>query len=123
MISCSEAWRQLKVHPNIGNANLQLLAEVVARQSKPEENAQSALKKEHRRSDWFDGPHGTLLTVFDNMRGIEEEGEDGNSKVPSSTLSNLEAPELSPAAGKRLIKFVAQKSLQEALEMLDKAKT
>ncbi|KAI9616240.1 hypothetical protein KEM48_005333 [Puccinia striiformis f. sp. tritici PST-130] len=30
-VPCSEAWRQLKAHPNIGLANLQLLADVVAR--------------------------------------------------------------------------------------------
>lgn len=34
-VSCSEAWRQLKAHPNIGLANLQLLADVVARKSIP----------------------------------------------------------------------------------------
>ena len=33
MIPCSDAWRQLKGHPNIGSANLQMLAEVVAHRS------------------------------------------------------------------------------------------
>lgn len=37
--NCGQIWSQLKQHPNIGSANLQLLAEVVARKSHSDEEA------------------------------------------------------------------------------------
>lgn len=39
---CSDAWRQLKAHPNIGYANLQLLADVVSRRTRCDGPASTA---------------------------------------------------------------------------------
>ncbi|EFP77585.1 uncharacterized protein PGTG_03541 [Puccinia graminis f. sp. tritici CRL 75-36-700-3] len=91
-VSCSEAWRQLKAHPNIGLANLQLLADVVARKSAPHSSSSSSIDQNassiyHQQGHPHEGesnsswpssqsmlenedsifsPHVTLSTVFEN---------------------------------------------------------
>jgi len=98
-VSCSEAWRQLKAHPNIGLANLQLLADVVARKSTPnssyssvEPNSSSLHYHHHSQSherdsnsswpsshsmleneDSIFSPHVTLSTVFENTHSDFDE--------------------------------------------------
>ncbi|EGG11772.1 uncharacterized protein MELLADRAFT_102213 [Melampsora larici-populina 98AG31] len=130
MVSCSDAWRKLKVHPNIGNANLQLLADVVARQcasSDPTRSnhgisnntpiERSAVEERAIASQWSQGPHATLATVFENVQESQGGSRTGS---PNSTESPQSDPG-STTAGNRLIRFVAKRSLQDALNMLDGA--
>lgn len=132
MVSCSDAWRQLKVHPNIGNANLQLLADVVARQcasSNPTTSnheisnntpiERSVTEEKAMASQWSQGPHATLATVFEN---VQESNGGSSTGSPNSTESPRSDPG-STIAGNRLIRFVAKRSLQDALNMLDSANT
>ncbi|KAH9808876.1 hypothetical protein DFH28DRAFT_1226111 [Melampsora americana] len=130
MVSCSDAWRTLKVHPNIGNANLQLLADVVSRQcasNHPTTSNQETSKTSIERSElsdenaiasqWAQGPHATLATVFENVQ-VSKGGSGSGS--PNSTDSPRSEPG-STIAGNRLIRFVAKRSLQDALNMLNGA--
>lgn len=132
MVSCSDAWRKLKVHPNIGNANLQLLADVVARQcasSNPTTSNQETSKTLTERPEvteenvitnqWSQGPHATLATVFENVQASK--GVSGTASSNSTDSPRSEPG--STTAGNRLIRFVAKRSLQDALNMLDGANT
>ncbi|KAG0147236.1 hypothetical protein CROQUDRAFT_656346 [Cronartium quercuum f. sp. fusiforme G11] len=141
MISCSEAWRKLKVHPNIGNANLQMLAEVVARQASSTKtiephgdceevgsscvpmsttftNGRESLHEKENATDWASGPHQTLAAVFENAQEVKQ----GAGKGSKERFADSSPPsESEDGSGNRLIKFVAKRSLQEALVMLDGA--
>ncbi|MBW0528218.1 hypothetical protein O181_067933 [Austropuccinia psidii MF-1] len=123
-VSCSAAWRQLKAHPNIGHANLQLLADVVARKStsslltmspSPTSTDDGFLNENQpEKEDSYLKPHATLATVFENMGQSYENPESLLSCEHHS--SEKTSPESRPK-----IKFVEQQSLDEALEMLDRA--
>ncbi|PLW39868.1 hypothetical protein PCANC_03069 [Puccinia coronata f. sp. avenae] len=113
-VSCSEAWRQLKAHPSIGLANLQLLADVVARKSAPASSSSSVEpgssslhqhqgpsdERRDSNSSWpsshsmlenedsIFSPHVTLSTVFESTHHDFDEDEHhyhhGPDKNPSS---------------------------------------
>ncbi|CAH7684379.1 hypothetical protein PPACK8108_LOCUS18533 [Phakopsora pachyrhizi] len=130
-ISCSDAWRQLKAHPNIGFANLQLLADVVARKSmnsnddeeknffqKPcsSVNKKSDRNVEEEKESWELSPHNTLSTVFENKNHNPEAQvflQGGSSQILKESKSDLKP--------RKVVKYVNKKSLNEAMLMLDRA--
>ncbi|KAI7963643.1 hypothetical protein MJO29_004070 [Puccinia striiformis f. sp. tritici] len=120
-VPCSEAWRQLKAHPNIGLANLQLLADVVARKSTTghlsssssssvEQNSssiyhlqnQSHDKESSSSSSWpphsmlenedsVFSPHLTLSTVFENTHNDFDEEEHHHHHHPQDNNPSFHA--------------------------------
>ncbi|OAV93495.1 hypothetical protein PTTG_07725 [Puccinia triticina 1-1 BBBD Race 1] len=109
-VSCSEAWRQLKAHPNIGLANLQLLADVVARKSAPHSASSSSAdhnsssmyhpqNQSHEREsnlNWTSSqsiletedsifrPHVTLSTVFENTHNDFDDDDPNYHRQPNN---------------------------------------
>ncbi|TDL28372.1 hypothetical protein BD410DRAFT_780873 [Rickenella mellea] len=135
-IPCSEAWRQLKSHPNIAFADLSMLADVVARRTKcngphvvispapgsltPERDAPSPTRRAFTDPDAVQEGRANdeepILLVDPHARYHEQ-----NSSVSSAPS---EPPSLIPQSilqecGQRRVREVDAAGVREALRLLD----
>ncbi|KZT05901.1 uncharacterized protein LAESUDRAFT_205184 [Laetiporus sulphureus 93-53] len=128
-ISCDNAWRQLKSHPNVAFADLSLLAEVVARRSKctgPRVEilpAPGSVTPERALSP----PAGTVSHAntnqhsqhsFSDPRATYDESR-GMGGAPRSPPPQLVPQEVLISCGRQRVREVMADGVRDALRILD----
>lgn len=121
----NDAWRQLKSHPNVAFADLNLLAEVVARRSKctgPEvviSPALGSVTPERTLSPKFSLPsdYDPILLTDPHAHYHEKERARSQSNGPSS--SGLGQQDVLTRCNRRRVRKVQTDAVQAALRLLD----
>ena len=122
-IPCSEAWRQLKSHPNIAFADLSMLADVVARRTKcsgPQARSEhsgddciTVLPSEAVRGDNDSDSPVLLIDPHAHYR------KESISHAPSQPPFTLVPEHVLMRCGRRHLREVDSAGVSEALRILD----
>ncbi|PCH33830.1 hypothetical protein WOLCODRAFT_135345 [Wolfiporia cocos MD-104 SS10] len=128
-VTCDDAWRQLKSHPNVAFADLTLLAEVVARRSKctgPRVEiypAPGAVTPERGLSPSMSGSAPRSETNEQSASApdprTQYDGRQGLGMTPPSPPPQLVPQEVLISCGRQRVREVMADGVQDALRLLD----
>lgn len=126
MISCDDAWRQLKLHPNVESSDLSFLAEVVAQKSKcmgPRVVVSPIPQSVMPERTSTPANHSLSQTVHDDVRPVLHAEDHRHNNLEPSFPSRLVPQEVLARCGRERVRTVHIDAVQAALRLLDAKST